>query len=278
MGESDCGLKMANQEVSAIRSELNAIRTTVGWISELYSIRKEVEAIRAEKDQLVAKGSAAAPAKSEPAKAAPKPEPVKEQPKEAPKPEPVKEQPKPAAAPVKSEPAKAAPKPEPVKEQPKPAAGSSANVDLSKQQWAGGLLSREAEQFYNDVRSGNAGISWVVLEYVNNNRVGVAASGTGGIDDIRSQFAANETGFAYARVATGDAESKRTKFVLITWCGEKASMMRKAKMSVHKADVKNVFNQFAVEIQTSDLEDLTQENVRNIVVKAGGANYNGQSS
>jgi len=54
--------------------------------------------------------------------------------------------------------------------------------------------------------------------------------------------------------------------------------LRKAKVSVHKANVKSVFRDFAVEVQAAEHEDLDEQKLHEIVVKAGGANYMGQSS
>jgi len=66
--------------------------------------------------------------------------------------------------------------------------------------------------------------------------------------------------------------------VFISWTGSSAGIMRKAKVSVHKANVKSVFRDFAVELQAADTDDLDESKVIATVVKAGGANYMGQSS
>lgn len=49
--------------------------------------------------------------------------------------------------------------------------------------------------------------------------------------------------------------------------------LQKAKVSTDKATVKQVIQNFAVEILTSDLEELTYDHVKAVLVKAGGANY-----
>lgn len=54
--------------------------------------------------------------------------------------------------------------------------------------------------------------------------------------------------------------------------------MRRAKLTVQLADVKTIFKSFAVEIQTSDLSDLREEEVMKLIKKAGGANYDRQAS
>merc|ERR1712093_734365 len=78
-------------------------------------------------------------------------------------------------------------------------------------------------------------------------------------------------------VAGYDKDAK-DKIVLIAWTGPKAGILRKAKVSVHKANMKQVFRDFAVETQFSEHDDIDQQKLIQTVVKAGGANYMGQSS
>ena len=61
---------------------------------------------------------------------------------------------------------------------------------------------------------------------------------------------------------TGDEMSKRSKFVLLTWCGQAVPVLKKAKMSLEKTEVKKIIEAFSVEVQTSDLEDMSLEKVR----------------
>ncbi len=84
--------------------------------------------------------------------------------------------------------------------------------------------------------------------------------------------------FCYVRVTTGDEESKRAKFIFAAWTGPSAGILRKAKMSVHKASVKSIFKDFAVETHFSGQDDVDERKLIETVVKAGGANYNGQKA
>lgn len=120
--------------------------------------------------------------------------------------------------------------------------------------------------------------SRVVIGYSSGDKLAVQASGDGGIGELVPHLNDNECQYAYVRVTTGDQESKRAKFVFISWTGSSAGIMRKAKVSVHKANVKSVFRDFAVELQAADTDDLDESKVIATVVKAGGANYMGQSS
>lgn len=64
--------------------------------------------------------------------------------------------------------------------------------------------------------------------------------GTGGLEELASRFADDQAQYAYIRVISGDQESRRTKFVFVSWCGESVGALKRAKMSVHKASVKQV--------------------------------------
>merc|ERR1712000_99130 len=93
------------------------------------------------------------------------------------------------------------------------------------------------QEAYADVRSDASETNWAVLTYADNNTIKLEATGSGDVSDIRQYCEPNCCLYAYVRIVTGDEESKRAKFVFISWTGESAPIMRKAKMSVHKASV-----------------------------------------
>jgi len=49
--------------------------------------------------------------------------------------------------------------------------------------------------------------------------------------------------------------------------------MKRAKVSTDKVLVKDIVNNFAVEVAAEDRADLNIEEIRAQIVKAGGANY-----
>jgi hypothetical protein len=69
---------------------------------------------------------------------------------------------------------------------------------------------------------------------------------------------------------TANDDTKRTKFVLVSWSGEKASVLRRGKVSVHKASIKSIIKDYAVEVATASIEDLTEEN---FITKIKAVNY-----
>ncbi|XP_070574822.1 coactosin-like protein [Ptychodera flava] len=124
---------------------------------------------------------------------------------------------------------------------------------------------------YNDVRDDNTETAWAVFKYDGNNIIH-DSSGTD-YSEFLSNFTDEERVFGFVRIMTGDELSKRAKFALITWIGSSVSPLKKAKVSTDKALVKDVVQNFAKELLTSDIRDLEEKNVREEVQKAGGANY-----
>jgi len=70
-----------------------------------------------------------------------------------------------------------------------------------------------------------------------------------------------------------DHERKSSKFVLVAWVGSGVGVIKKGKISVHKASVKEKWKEFAVEKLADNIADLEEKAVLEQVIKAGGANY-----
>lgn len=59
-------------------------------------------------------------------------------------------------------------------------------------------------------------------------------TGSGGLEELSGFVQEGRASFAYVRVAyANDKESKREKFVLVTWISPSCKVMRKAKVSEH---------------------------------------------
>jgi hypothetical protein len=130
-------------------------------------------------------------------------------------------------------------------------------------------------KLYQDVVNDKTPTAWAVFGYESktSNKVVVQAKGEGGLDEVKAQFKEDECQFAYVRMTTGDEESKRAKFLFLSWVGEKVSPLRRAKMSVHKADIKAIIRNFALEVHATTVDDINNERILAAMIKAGGANY-----
>jgi len=137
---------------------------------------------------------------------------------------------------------------------------------------------------YNDVRNDGTSTDWAVFGYdsdlggSNQGLVRLQASGSDGISGLKQQFHNGIPAYGFLRVTTGDEMSRRPKFVFITWVPSDTKVMRKARISVHRAFVKEVIQEFACEITAEHMDELDEEHVMKAVIKAGGSNYGNSST
>merc|ERR1719365_536597 len=124
---------------------------------------------------------------------------------------------------------------------------------------------------YNDVMADNNNIEWAAFTF-SDNKLGVAAKGVD-FAEFKSHFGADDRGFGYIKITTGDEMSKRSKFVFCTWVGPNVSVMKKAKMSTDKALLKDIITNLSVELLVESAGEFTLEHFKTEVDKAGGARY-----
>eukprot|EP01117_Protostelium_nocturnum_P018955 TRINITY_DN805_c0_g1_i1.p1 TRINITY_DN805_c0_g1~~TRINITY_DN805_c0_g1_i1.p1 ORF type:complete len:143 (-),score=48.69 TRINITY_DN805_c0_g1_i1:90-518(-) len=130
---------------------------------------------------------------------------------------------------------------------------------------------------YQEVRSDQNDTQWVVYGY-EGNAITVQAKGTGDLDELKTHLQDDQAQYAFLRVTSGDSESKRAKFVFISWCGEGVGALKRAKMSVHKASVKTVVKDFGIELHATSQSDLDASELAQKVKKASGADYSGNTN
>jgi len=128
-------------------------------------------------------------------------------------------------------------------------------------------------QAYADVRNDSNPTTYAVFGYQGNNKIVCQATGSGDFSEFVEKFEDNQAQFGFVRVISGDSESKRAKFVFISWVGTGVGALARAKVSVHKAKVKEIVRDYAVEIHAEERGDISEETVMERVVKSGGANY-----
>lgn len=127
-----------------------------------------------------------------------------------------------------------------------------------------------------DVVSDASETTWLILGYEGpkSNTVLVQEKGDGdAIEAVKEHLKEDECQYCYLRVTAGDEESVRTKFIFLTWVGAKVSAIKRAKISVHKADIKKVIRYYSIELHATDMDDIDKEAIMEAITKAGGANY-----
>ncbi|KAI8318237.1 actin depolymerizing protein [Martensiomyces pterosporus] len=139
----------------------------------------------------------------------------------------------------------------------------------------------EISEAYNDVRSDKSETNWLLLEFVDDRKdeLKVGGTGTGGLEELKGKLKEDSAAFGYVRMTMSNDElSQRTKFVFISWCGPRTRVMRKAKLGVQKGELQKTLRTFSIEVPASELGDLEVDDVLLQLRRAGGANYDRQSS
>ncbi|GAA5808391.1 hypothetical protein MFLAVUS_001782 [Mucor flavus] len=134
---------------------------------------------------------------------------------------------------------------------------------------------------YEDVRDDKTETNWAFFDFADGrpDRLQVAGSGSGGLSEFVDQLKPELAGWGYIRMnLSNDEYSQRIKFVLVPWCGEKVGIMRKAKLSIQIADVKNVLRNFHIEVPANHTQELSEDEILTRLRRAGGANYDRQTS
>eukprot|EP01089_Gocevia_fonbrunei_P014914 TRINITY_DN422_c0_g1_i1.p1 TRINITY_DN422_c0_g1~~TRINITY_DN422_c0_g1_i1.p1 ORF type:complete len:299 (-),score=99.72 TRINITY_DN422_c0_g1_i1:7-903(-) len=288
-------------EVVALKQELNDIARVLGVVSEVRSIRKEIDSITVDFEKIKKAGSssttaskpapttsstttskpAEAPKAAQPAQAAPKP--VQPAVQAAPKPV-VQAAPKPAQPAVQ-----AAPKPA-VQAAPKPtqaAAPAKPSVAVNKpvaRPGPGAKPAGNAEPSVVNIKDQatvqdtckqvreDKGIDWLLVGYTDNkNNLQLEKTGTGGLKELRSHLKPDNQFYGLLRVDA--AGSNSVKIVYIVWSGENVPGLRKARVSTHKAAVKDIFGQSHVTVAATDLDEISDANVEKTIRHAAGSQY-----
>lgn len=137
----------------------------------------------------------------------------------------------------------------------------------------------EIQKAYDEVRDDKNETNWLLINYedAKSDKLFLKASGSGGLDDLKTHFDANEAQYAYVRVEyANDTESKRVKFAFIVWIGEKCKVMRKAKVSIQSGQVRKVLSHHSITVDARDMSDLSEREIIVRLRKAGGADYDNQ--
>lgn len=74
-------------------------------------------------------------------------------------------------------------------------------------------------------------------------------------------------------MGTRDQESKTVKFVYVTYVGPSVGGMAKGRVGSHKMDIKSIIGQSHVDYQSDDIDEVTDDIIREKLKKASGANY-----
>ncbi|KAI9293285.1 actin depolymerizing protein [Neoconidiobolus thromboides FSU 785] len=137
------------------------------------------------------------------------------------------------------------------------------------------------KETYEEVRNDKSEINWMLLGFINDKAdvLEVKATGSQGLEEFITHLEPTFAGFGFVRVPLrNDDYSERTKFVFVVYCGTQVKIMRKAKLSIQKSQVQEVIKSFSIELNASEHKDLDPNDIIKSLKRAGGANYDRQSS
>ena len=121
------------------------------------------------------------------------------------------------------------------------------------------------------VRSDVAPQTYCIFGYEGKTKIVCKARGGGSCYAAMDEMSESEVSYALLRVAnTRDQESKSVKFVFVVYTGPAVGASR---VGSHKGDVKAFIGQSHVDIQTDDMDDLSEAAITEKLKKASGANY-----
>jgi hypothetical protein len=134
----------------------------------------------------------------------------------------------------------------------------------------------EIKEAYDDVRADASDTNWLLITVTDQTckKWKLAGKGAGGLEELKSNLAADFIGFGYLRVISGDELSKRPKFVFIRYLGKGLKLQVKAQLNVVRGDVEKVLAQHNVVVDAETPDELTEADIADRVSKAGGAHYN----
>ena len=138
------------------------------------------------------------------------------------------------------------------------------------------LFEPSCVEAYGDVFSDDNDADFCVLGY-EGRKLTCVGRGTGGLDASIAAFVDDKVMYGLLRMIKTDdgGDSKRVKFVMLTWVGESAPAMKKGAVTGHKPAVGELFRGHHVSLHLSERDDLASlaNDIESAVTKAGGANY-----
>ncbi|KAL0484069.1 coactosin [Acrasis kona] len=130
---------------------------------------------------------------------------------------------------------------------------------------------------WSEIRAEGGKTNWMLLGYDEENsdkqniKVKLVGKGTGGYDEFVKQLSDDKALYGVFRVIAVDDDSRRTKFVFVTFLGSKLVPLKRARVSTHKSAFAKLFNGFHAEVYASSEDDLSKDEIVKKLNSATGA-------
>eukprot|EP01113_Clastostelium_recurvatum_P039131 TRINITY_DN593_c0_g1_i2.p1 TRINITY_DN593_c0_g1~~TRINITY_DN593_c0_g1_i2.p1 ORF type:complete len:535 (-),score=200.03 TRINITY_DN593_c0_g1_i2:99-1625(-) len=133
----------------------------------------------------------------------------------------------------------------------------------------------EVKTALQDVRADGTDTNWALVSYEgDSNNLVLVGKGAGGLAELSGHLSNDKVGYGLLRETERVDDSNTVKFVFINFTGENINRMLRARIGTHSGTVKEMFTPYHVDITTSDLNEVSEDNIRGIIKKAAGTgNY-----
>jgi len=124
------------------------------------------------------------------------------------------------------------------------------------------------------LRNDKQGAAFVVLGYSSPNVLTVIAEGDGGLAEASAAFPDDDCRYVLLRKEHKVELAKTVKFALVDWTPTGMKPLRKAALSTHKGQVKEIMKPLHVELVASDRSELSEDVIlEKIGMSSGTASY-----
>jgi len=152
----------------------------------------------------------------------------------------------------------------------------SISKPVSSKEGASCKDEESVKEFIRSIRDDSDPTDWCLVTYdaPKSNILVTLAKGSGGINELVSHLNDSIVAYGLYRKSERVDLSVTVKFCFIDWRGENINYMQRAQLGTHSGYVTQLFHPYHVDIQTSDLHDLSEENVIDKITHASGTkNY-----
>jgi len=121
------------------------------------------------------------------------------------------------------------------------------------------------------VRADNDPTDWMLMGYEgSSNSLKLVATGQGDLDELITHLKDDQILYGLYRTTDTIDNTVAVKFVMIVWVGESVPIIRKARITTHKGDVTSFMGQYHVDVHCSNLNEINEDIVRDLVQRASG--------
>jgi hypothetical protein len=129
----------------------------------------------------------------------------------------------------------------------------------------------ELRNAFRQVRADNDDTDWLLMGYEGNtNKIKLVGKGANGLDELLGHLKEDQILYGLYRTTDTIDNTVAVKFVLILWVGERVPIIRKAKIVTHKGDITSFVGQYHVDVSASNLNEINEDIVRDLVQRASG--------